>query len=151
MLTQGVSSIFSMLLRMIDHPSITFFSADRPLYVSKPLHPNCIQPMSAQMLLIPPTLTHHPLLVPLSLASSTNLQVHSAPCAACTDTGSWPTYTPLSTASMHHSSPKDLYDLPPASASLGYMPSMQTFRNNSKPSVFTGSGLVISSPTEDGC
>jgi hypothetical protein len=173
------------------------FSDDRPSYMSRPLHPSRVQPIGAQTLPIPPTLTHRPLLAPLSLAS-TNLRVHSAPSTACTDTGSWPTYTPPSTASTHRSSPEEIYDSPPASASLGYMPSIQTFRNDSEvfyhavpeldtydfsgsastpssdasltnpalqsmtsfsdhhegfldPSVFTGSGSVISSPAEDGC
>lgn len=107
------------------------YPGDQSSYVSRLLHPCRVQPVGAQTLPVPPTLTHRPLLAPLSL-SPTNLRVHSAPSTACTDTGSWPTYTPPSTASTHHSSPEGIYDSPPASASLSYMPSMQPFRNDNE-------------------
>jgi len=108
------------------------YNDDPCSYMStRPLHPNRGQPIGAQTLPVPPTLTHRPLLAPLSLAS-TNLRIHSAPSTACTDTGSWPTYTPPGTASTNRSSPKDIYDSPPGSATLGgYMSSsMQPYRND---------------------
>ena len=108
----------------------TRYPDDRSSYVSRSLHPSRARPVGAETLPVPPTLNHRPLLAPLSLAN-TNLRAHSAPSTACTDTGSWPTYTPPGTASTNRSSPEDIYDSPPASASLGYM-SMQPFRNDSE-------------------
>jgi hypothetical protein len=104
---------------------------DRSPYLSRSLHAGRAQPTGAQILPIPPTLSHRPLLAPLSLASP-NLRIHSAPSTSCTDTGSWPTYTPPSTASTHRSSPENIYDSPPASATLGYMPSMPSYRNDNQ-------------------
>lgn len=103
---------------------------DRSSYMARPLHAGRPRPSGAETLPVPPTLTHRPHLAPLSLAS-TNLRVHSAPSTACTDTGSWPTYTPPGTASTNRSSPEDVYDSPPASA-LSYMSSLQHFRNDSE-------------------
>jgi len=109
------------------------YSDDRSTYTSRPLPPSRIQPTGAQILPVPPTMTHRPLLAPLLLASP-NLRIHSAPSTACTDaTGSsWPTYTPPGTASTHRSSPENIYDSPPASASFGYMPPIQPFRHDNE-------------------
>jgi len=75
------------------------------------------------------TVTVRPHLTPLTVAP-TNIRVHSAPSTACTDNGSWGTYTPPSTATTQRSSPGGLVDSPPASASLDYLPSMQQFKND---------------------
>lgn len=99
-------------------------------YMPRPLHSNRVRPIGAQILPVPPTLTHRPLLAPLSLAP-TNLRVHSAPSTASTDTGSWQTYTPPGTASTNRSTPENIYDSPPTSGSLGYVSSIQSFRNDS--------------------
>ena len=104
------------------------YSDERSPY-TRALHPSRVQPTGAQTLPIPPTVTHRPHLAPLSL-TSTNWRVHSAPSTACTDAGSWPAYTPPGTASTNRSSPEDIYDSPPASASLGYIPPMHAFSND---------------------
>lgn len=106
------------------------FMDDRSLYMQRQLHSNSRpQPVGAQSLPIPRSMTHRPLLAPLTVAPA-SIRVHSAPSTACTDNGSWGTYTPPSTATTHRSSPGGLTDSPPTSASLEYLPSMQQFKTD---------------------
>lgn len=106
------------------------FMDTRSQYTPRPQQPNRGQPYGAQTLPVPPTMTHRPLLAPLSLAP-TNLRVQSAPNTSSTDNGSWPTYTPPSTGHSHRSSPADSIDSPVSANSLGYIPPLQTYKNDS--------------------
>jgi hypothetical protein len=117
------------------HPHHTRYVDDRSMYLSsRPLHSGGggrPPPVGAQTLPVPRSMTHRPLLTPLTVAPTTNIRVHSAPSTACTDNGSWGTYTPPSTATTNRSSPGGrIVDSPPTSASLEYLPSMEPFKTD---------------------